>query len=164
MSYRDGARLPLIENALVWIPALMILGYIPVLIYLDLKYREVDHNYWWWMVGACSPCVALLYLSGAYPAVLLMLSLASVGIYFVAMKMGLFEGADFMFLMFISLFFVQNPLSGLILMPVSFGIFLIACTIACGLFVRFVPDRKVREMFPMMIPISAAFIITLVLA
>lgn len=160
--------MPMIDNVLVWIPALVILAYIPILIWLDLKYREVEHNYWWWMIGICSPCVFILYYFDIYPMLLLGLSLAAVGVYFVAMRLGLFEGADFMFLMFISLYFVQNPISGLVLMPVSFGIFLMAVIIGANLIMRLVPKGMIppgfTKTFPMMIPISAAFLITLVLA
>lgn len=93
-----------------------------------------------------------------------------IGIYFVAMKLHLFEGADFMFLLWISLFFVVNPLSEHVLMPLVMFEMLVACLVSFGIVTIAVKwhnfDAITGEMlrgFPMMLPISAAYIFTVVL-
>ena len=155
----------MIDNFWAFLPPMLILAYIPLVIYLDLKYREVEHYNWAVLYGIGILCTAIGYGTGYYPMILLPISFAAVTIYFILMKQGFFEGADFLFLSAISLFFVQNPFSGLVLMPVSFGIFLLAAVVSVNLILRILrTDPKFNKEFPMMIIISAAYILTLVLA
>lgn len=161
----NGEDEEMIENVFVWIPALVILAYLPLVVYLDLKYREIEHYNWAVMYTVCLPITGFLYAIGYYPTVLLPISFGAVTAYYILMRKGFFEGADFMFLAGISLFFVQNPISGLVLMPVSFGIFLMTAIILVNVITKFVlrTDKKFNQTFPMIIIISAAYVITLVL-
>lgn len=154
---------------LLWIPALLLLGYTFPACYYDLKHREMPVGFWTVMVSVGTLITAWLYLVGYYPWYLLALSLGATGIYFMLMRMNVYQGADFVYLMFISLFLVQNPVTGHILMPVSFGIFLIASVVGFGMFyqTKIVKDMVAAQKlpgFPMMLPISLALWMTVVFA
>jgi uncharacterized membrane protein YjjP (DUF1212 family) len=143
-----------------WFPVLVILSYIPFLIRMDLKDRDIPHETW---VGMLPMFIVTgyLYAIGYYPMEMMALSFIFVAIFFAAMKLGAFEGADFIFLAFISLFFVVNPLSGRILMPLVLAEFLLAVFVSINL-VAFAIKRK-YEQFPMIPVIAAAFVLSVVL-
>jgi len=143
-----------------WFPVLVILSYIPFLIRMDLKDREIPHETW---VGMLPMFIVTGYLYAIryYPLEMMALSFIFVAIFFTAMKLGAFEGADFIFLAFISLFFVVNPLSGRILMPLVLAEFLLAVFVSVNL-VAFAIKRK-YEQFPMIPVIAVAFILSVVL-
>lgn len=141
--------------------------YIPYICWLDWKYREVKHNVWIPLVIFNIPATISLYGIGALPLELFALSLVVVWAYFAGMKLNFYQGADFMFLMWISLFFVINPLSGRVLMPAVVLEFLLAIVIAMNivmLAIKRSEDYKNEPLkFPMMFIISAAFILAVVL-
>ena len=160
----------MILNELAWIPAILILLYIPAVCYLDIKDREIPHKTWLLLAMVNIPVTTIMYLSGEYPLELLWLSLAFVVLYFCGMKLRLYEGADFMFLMFISLFFVVNPISGRVLMPLAFFEFFLAVMVSLGIVLMVIRHGKRYDditgellKFPLILPISAAFLLTLVL-
>ena len=96
-------------DILLLIPLVSILLYIPILCYLDIRYREIEHWYWLPLVLVNVPVVVYLYVEGWYPWYAFVISLITCGIFLVVMKLGLLNGADFLFLLFISLFWIVNP-------------------------------------------------------
>lgn len=158
-----------LTEILIWIPTILLLGYTIPACYYDLKHREMPVGFWKWMVTIGTLITAWLYLVGYYPPYLLVLSLAANAIYFMLMRMNVYQGADFVYLMFISLFLVQNPVTGHILMPVSFGIYLIAAVVSFGILyqTKIVKDLVAAQKlpgFPMMLPISLALWLTVMFA
>lgn len=152
-------------------PVVTLLAYIPLVCWLDLKYREVEPYWWIGLVVVNVPALILLYLSGIYVWWMLVISLVAVGIYYGAMLLHYIEGADFMFIACIMLFFVYNPVSGHWLMALPFTIFFATCTGIAGIWVGiwntiqgkgFVFDFNGNV--PMMLPLSAALILTVMLA
>ena len=162
-----------IEN-LIWLPAILLLGYIYPACRNDIKHREMPVGFWTLLWIICLPVTGVLYLLKIYPIEALYISVLMVGIYFLLYTKHLYEGADFMYLAGISLFFVTNPINGHSLMAISYAIFLIVSVIGFAAFyqagVRFrIPDilnwTTSRDLpgFPMMLPISLALVLTVVL-
>jgi hypothetical protein len=149
-----------LEQLIMWFPVLVILSYLPHLIWLDLKYREIPYPEWYGLLPMFI-VTGYLYAVGFYPIECMWISFAAVGVFYAAMKLHMFEGADFMLLMFIGLFFVVNPLSGRVLMPLV----LIEMLLIAFLFVNLVAliFQKKVEQFPMIPVIAAAFVMAVVL-
>ena len=156
---------------LLWVPVITLLAYTPLVCYLDWKYREVTHDWWLGLVTSNVPVWLLLIALGAYEWWAIVISLVATAIWFILMRMHFIEGADFMYLMWISLFFIYNPVSGHWLMALSmmiffmawlgvFGLFLVMYNITHGRGISFEMEGHV----PMMLPISLALITTVVLA
>lgn len=148
-----------------------LLIYAPFVCYKDWKYREVKHEVWYPLLIVCLPILVILLIAGIYELWMLIISISAIVIYFTLMKLHFIEGADFMYLMFISLFFIYNPLSGHWFMALPFSIFLTSTIIITGFCVawwNFLSGKGLSFEFeggiPMMFPISAALIITVVLA
>jgi hypothetical protein len=155
---------------LPWIPVITLLIYVPIVCYLDWKLREVEPIYWFGLVIVNVPTMMILYVT-TYEWWMFAVSIVAVAIYYGLMLMHYIEGADFMYIMFILLFFVYNPVSGHWLMALPFSIFFAACTGIAGIWiltynlvkgngVSFDIDRHV----PMMFVVSAALILTVMLA
>lgn len=144
-----------LEQLVLWFPVLVILSYLPYLIWLDLKYREIPYSEWYGLLPMLT-VTGYLYAVGFYPIECMWMSFAAVGVFYAAMKLHMFEGADFMLLMFMGLFFVVNPLSGRVLMPLV----LIEMLLIAFLFVNLVAliFQKKIEQFPMIPVIAAAFV------
>lgn len=153
-----------IESMIAWIPIILIAAYLPLLIRLDLNYREIPHETW---IGMFPWIVAtgFLYFVGFYPIECMWIGFAFVLVYFVLMKLPerfrLIEGADFILLSFISLFVVVNPISGRVLMPIVMMEMLCIVFIAINLVV--IIFRKKIEQFPMIPAIAIAFGMTVML-
>lgn len=148
----------------IWIPVLSLLAYTVNACWYDIKYREMPEGFWIPLVIAAGVPTVLLYVSGTYPWYLLALSLGVSGIYFLLERFDKIQGADFMYLLFITLFFVQNPINGHILIPVSYGIFLIASIVGIAMVYQVLKKfGKINiKNFPMMLPISLALWMTVV--
>ena len=123
------------------------------------------------MLAANMPLLVLFCALGVYEWWMLVPSLIAIPIYFVLMKMHYIEGADFMFILWILLFFVYNPVSGHWLMALPFSIFFAACTGIAGIWIgiwNIVRGKGCVFDFegyvPMMFPISAALVLTVMLA
>lgn len=150
------------------VPVVSLLAYVPIVCYLDLKYREIDHLYWLPLVLVNIPTMALMFSLDNY--LLYVPALVAIFVWFTAMRFGYFEGADFLYLTWISLFLIYNPLSSHWLMVLPFTIFLVACLFICAVWVlmyNIFTYRKVTMKyieFPMMLPISAALVLTVLLA
>lgn len=156
---------------LSWVPVITLLAYVPLVCYLDWNYREVDPVWWTAIVAINIPCLLVFYYLGVYEWWMLVLSLVAVGIYYGAMLLHYIEGADFWYIAWIMMFFIYNPVSGHWLMALPFTIFFAACTGIAGIWVGiwntiqgkgFVFDFNGNV--PMMLPISAALILTVMLA
>jgi len=96
-------------NILLLVPLVSILLYIIPMCYLDAKYREVNHWYWLPIILVNVPVTAYLYVEGWYPWYAFVISLIICGIFLVVMRLGLLNGADFLFLAFVALFWIVNP-------------------------------------------------------
>lgn len=160
---------------LTWICPVILLGYVAPACYLDAKYREMPEGFWTlaYLIGI--PVTALLYLDGLYPFEALVVSLLAVCAWLLMLCFGVFQGADFMYLTAISMFFVTNPVSGQSLMVVPFAIFLVASVVIFAGWYQALKYFDVKPLlgwfesknlpgFPAMFPISFALILTAVLA
>lgn len=152
------------DSLVLWLPVVVFASYIPFLILMDLRTREIPHETW---IGAVPlfTTTGYLYAVGFYPLDCMWISFAAVILYFAAMKLHVFEGADFIMLSLISLFFVVNPISGRVLMPLVMMEFLVACTVVAGVILRITKPDATRTLseFPMVPVISAAFVLSVVL-
>lgn len=153
------------DSLILWFPVLVFLAYIPFVCLMDIRDREIPHETWIGTVPLFTT-TGCLYSVGYYPIECMLISFAFVALYFAAMKLHLFEGADFVMLSLISLLFVANPISGRVLMPVVMLEFLIASFVVAGIFIRVIPvnelDPEIKE-FPMIPIISVAFILSVML-
>jgi hypothetical protein len=163
--------LSLIDIALAT-PAAILLLYVPLVCYLDGKHREVRHEWWIPLVTVNAPLSAFLIIIGVYQWYMLVISAVAIVLAFAAMKREWIQGADFMFIMFIVLFLQYNPVSGHWLMALPFFIFLTAALIITAWFILL---RNILNNYhtsplhyprgiPLMLPISAALILTILLA
>lgn len=148
-----------LDTVIQWLPVVAILTYLPFLIRMDLKDREVPYITWIGMLPFLL-MTGYLYSVGYYPIECMWVSLAFVGIYWIAMKVGAFEGADFTLLMFISLIYVQNPVSRHYFTQVHVLIYLLVSWLIIS-FSVFMFNRHIRQ-FPMIPVIAAAFVLAVV--
>jgi hypothetical protein len=144
-----------LDTLILWFPVLVIVSHLPHLVWLDMKYREVGYKEWYGLLPMFA-VTGYLYAVGFYPIECMWISFAAVIIFYAAYHLHLFEGADFMLLMFMSLFYVVNPISGRVLMPLV----LLEMLLIVFVFVNVVAliFRKKFEQFPMIPVIAAAFI------
>ena len=129
-------------------------------------------KYFWyplWIV--CLPITISLYVIGYYPIILMALSIGATAIYLLvaANFTNYFNGADFWYVAAIMLFFVQNPISGNVLMPISFAIMFITAIVLCGMAMWIPPIKRAllkKDLpgFPFMVTITLALILTVVTA
>jgi len=158
----------------------LFLLYIPFLCYLDLRYREIPYGVWFAMALVGVPLTAWMYITEQYPIISLLVSIVAVATFYFMMFHDLLQGADFMFLFFISMFWVINPYPvphGL--MQITFYIYLLVVMLLTAPVLLLYNYRKghrwgglngVVDMMsvypgglPFIIPISIAFILSLVM-
>jgi Flp pilus assembly protein protease CpaA len=96
-------------RGLLEIIVLVFLCYIPVLCYLDIRYRQIDHKIWILLFLIGTPITAYLYTSQMYPVISLIISLIMAAIFYFAYLHNYLQGADFMYLFWITMFWVVNP-------------------------------------------------------
>jgi Flp pilus assembly protein protease CpaA len=159
-------------NILLLIPLVSILLYCIPVCYLDVRYREVNNWYWLPLVLVNLPGTAYLYVEGWYPWYCLIISLITVGIFAAMVQIDLLNGADFIFLSFIALFWIINPHPFPHGIQVQFYVYLLVSMIltsGCILLLNYVRgERKgwVAMMqdyprgVPYMLTISLAFILS----
>ena len=167
-----------LTDALLFIPAVTLLLYTPLVCYLDWAERKVDHEWWIPLVVINAPLFMLLLLLGIYQWWMPVISLVAIVLAFAAMKLHYIEGADFLFIMFIVLFLQYNPVSGRLLMALSFFTFLVATLIINSVVkiqynwiygkplfegVTFAAKTE-KEHSALLLPISAALWLTILLA
>lgn len=160
--------IPEVDQTLLWTPVAVFLIYTPLVIYLDIKYREIEHHIWTPLILLNLPTIIISVISGNWipyiPGIVVSV------VWYEAMRFHFFEGADFLYLVWISVFFVYNPVSGHWLMVLPFTIFLAACLVSSTFFVilyNLITGKGITskyDKFPMMIPISAALVLTVALA
>jgi hypothetical protein len=156
---------------LSWVPVITLLIYVPIVCYLDWKYREVEPIYWLGLVVVNIPVMIFFIILGIYVWWMLVVSLIAITIYYVLSQMHYIEGADFVYISWILLFFIYNPVSGHWLMALPFSIFFAACTGIAGMWILTHNLVKHQEIsfdvprhVPMMFVVSAALILTVMLA
>lgn len=161
----------LLSELLQWIMMVSLLVYIPIVCYLDLKHREVQHNVWNPLAFISIICMGDLIVMGIYEWWMFVIPAVAIIMLFVSMKLHYIEGADFIYLSFISLCFMFNPISGHWFMTLSFFIMFAAMCIVTGGYImwwNFLKGEgltfKFENGIPMMLPISIALIFTVVLA
>jgi len=177
---------------LLWIPAIVLLAYAPILCWLDIRYRDIfSHLIWVPAIVINGIFTVAFFLSGIYQWWTLALSLVGVIFWFVVMRIGIINGADFVYLALINLFVVFNPINGH-LMYLAFMICLAIWTgismwwiftqnlkkevfsnraqncrtpqeLHMSLIRTFQKGFYVENGFPMMVPISLAFITTVII-
>jgi hypothetical protein len=158
----------LLNELLLWVPVVTLLACVPFVCYKDYKYREVKHNFWLPIIFANATVWLYFVMYGIYEGWMLGVSAVAICVYFAMMKTHLIEGADFVFMSLIALFLVISPITGVPGLAAMFTIFLIACTVSSAMIVKTLNAASGKiairsEMFPMMFPISAALIFTVVL-
>lgn len=168
MAFLSGVQLVTLSDIMLWVPVVTLLLCVPYVCYMDWKYREVPHKFWIFLLAFNIPVYCAMILNGVYEGWMLGVSAFAVIIYFVMMKQGLIEGADFVFMMWIAVFLVISPMTGVGGLAGSFSIMLIACTVASTFItktINLVSKTRAMDtcMFPMMFPISAALILTVIL-
>ena len=152
---------------LLWIPMLSLLAYCPILCYFDIRYREIANWVWVPLLVVNVPITIYLYAIQVYPWYALVVSAILCAFWYAIMRLRVIEGADFLFLSFISLFFIENMIPydhGIMAFP--FMIFLI-CTLSItaiwlatyNIFKRNELCVKCDGGLPMMLPICAAVVL-----
>lgn len=162
----------------LFIPAITLLLYIPLVCYLDWTERKVDHEWWIPLVCINAPLFVLLLMLGVYQWWMPVISLVAIVLAFIASKLEWIQGADFTFIMFIVLFLQYNPVTGHWLMALSFFTFLVATLIINSVVkiqynwiygkplfegVTFAAKTE-KEHSALLLPISAALWLTILLA
>lgn len=143
-----------------WFPVLVIASHFPAAIRMDLKDREVPHKTWRWMLPM-GVATGYLYITGYYPLEMLALSFGFTLLYFAAMKAHIIEGADFMLLMFISLLYIANPISGHYFTQVHVLVWLLALWVIVN-FMCYMLHAEIKQ-FPMIPVIAGAFFMAVIL-
>ena len=92
-----------LEEVLLRVPVVVLLVYVPFLCYADLKWREIPPEWWAPAFLINIPIVAWFNYTGYFPPVVLVLSLVMCGIFWVLHMLDRFQGADFVFLVAISM-------------------------------------------------------------
>jgi hypothetical protein len=147
---------------LPWISIASLFCYVPVLCYLDWKYRDIGtHKLWLPLLAINIPVIAAGYLTGYYPPILLILTTVLSFAWFLLFHT---KGADCVWLICITMFAVVHPVSGIAFIY-PFLMYLVVFTAASIWWV--VLDNRIRKGawkfeiangVPYLIPISLAFI------
>ena len=147
---------------LPWISIASLLCYVPVLCYLDIKYRNiVTHKIWLPLLAVNIPVLAAGYSTGTYPLVMLPLTLMMSFAWFLLLH---HRGADCIWLICITTFAVIYPRTGTNFIQV-FVMFLMIFTAASFWYVwldnrlrRKVSGFSMENGIPFLVPISCAFV------
>jgi len=155
---------------LVWITTLSFMIYTPILCYLDWKYRDIkSHKIWIPLAAINLPIWYYGFMFGAYPEILLWISIISIVVWGALMSKGIIPGGDAWFLFWISLFMVLNPISGQPFM-ITFLFYLVGFTAASyfyvfldNLLIKREASFNMERGLPFLIPISCALITAVVM-
>ena len=174
-SEEDEETTVIEQYGLYW-PIATILCAIPVFCYHDLKFRQVPILNQIILAAVNLPLFVYFYLTGMYTWEAAAVSVLPCIIYYILMRFGYIQGDDMLFLWIISVFCVQNPFhpdqGG---MAVTVMLYLIGVMI-WALLVNFIRNIYVGRRdsilkmagyvdrgFPLILPISAAFILAVIL-
>lgn len=154
-------------DMLPWFSILSLLAYIPLVCYLDWKYRDIGtHKIWLPLIAWNIPVVAAGYLTGYYPQeIFLATVLMSVGWFAILRN----KGADCVWLILITMFAVVNPVSGVaIIYPFVMYLFIFTLAVIFGVYLdnRLQKGKWVFETergIPYLIVISLAFVMAVVM-
>jgi hypothetical protein len=161
----------------ILIPVISILAAIPFVCYSDIKAREVNDIFWLLLIGTNVPGMGYLYFEGYYQLFTLVTSIVMIGIFYLITKKGLIQQADGIFLSIISLFYIINPwplphgsvqlafMVNLVTMMICTAVIVLGVNIWRGN--RFDMVKMLSyypEGIPFMLPISLAFILTVITA
>ena len=176
----------------ILVPVISILAVIPALCYFDVMARQVNDLFWLVIASVNLPGAVFLYTTGAYPSWVLFGSGLMAGVFIMVHRAGFIEAADTIFLCLISAFFVINPwplphgtvqimfICVLISMMVLTSVIVLVYNALKGNRFGFIGDIRTSqpsEMLehlvkmmstypggvPFMLPISAAFILTVMI-
>jgi hypothetical protein len=159
---------------LLLVPVLSILAYLPYLIACDIATREVPYNAWLPLIAVnVLPLVYFLIIPDGYPWYSLVISAVMIAVFYVVMLRGLLQGADFIFLAVISLFWVVNPFPwphGLMQIIFYIDLFIVMILTAFCILVYNIAAgnrwgiidmmSKYPRGIPFIIPIAAAFVMS----
>ena len=165
-----------IEEIMLRIPVVTLLLYVPFICYADLKWREIPFKWWLPLLAVDLPILIYFNYTGYFPPQVAILSLIMVGMFWVMHRLDFIQGSDFIFLAAISLFFVVAPFP----VPhwgaqILFYLYLIAAMIFTAPVLFYLNYRRgfrgsFRAMvsewpggIPLILPISAALLMTVVL-
>ena len=168
-------------NFLTFIVTCTLLAYIPVAVYLDLRYRRFPVDFWKPLYFIGAPITFYLYITKAYDPIAIPFSLIFIGIYFTLWVYDVYQGADFMYLAAIALFLVQTP-KGDPIASIAYSLYLIASVVMVAVFLvgskivikkldmpkevkpKWVNDLEHLQSIPFMVQISMALVFTVVFA
>ena len=144
-----------------------LLIYVPILCYLDYKHRNIGtHKLWLPLLAVNIPVLAAGYLTGLYPPIMLLLTVAFSLIWFF---MFYRRGADCVWLICITMFAVINPKTGMNFIQ-GFLMYLIIFTAATfwgiwldNRFQKHINSFSMENGIPFLIPISAAFVAAVII-
>lgn len=166
-----------------WFPVATLLVLLPVMCYQDWKHRSVSTSLFVWYAVFNLPVIAWQYYTGIYGWEEAIITGFSCVIYYAIMRVtgDFFHGDDMLVLWCVSIFCIVNPLkpdSGslgittlIYLIPVMFTAFCIAMIptmverMKAGTQKSSIVDDVLRcgGKFPLVIPISVAFVLAVVL-
>ena len=98
-------------DTVLWINLIMFLAYVPLVCYFDIRYREFNPMLWAPLVGwGCITSYVMYFTAdGWYPKETIIASLLLIFIFWVMLRFKVIEGADYLYLCIIALFWVVNP-------------------------------------------------------
>ena len=161
----------------ITIPIVTILSVIPSVCYSDIRNREVSDFFWTLLLLLNAPGAIYLYAAEYYPPFTLLTSAAMSLLFYLTVKKGLLQQADGIFLTIISIFYIINPwpvphgsvqlafLVNLITMMFMTAIIVVGYNVLKGN--RYDLVKMASEYpggVPFMLPISAAFVLTVMTA
>jgi hypothetical protein len=172
----ENEEVTVIEQYALYWPIATILCAIPVFCYHDLKSRQVPILNQIVLAAVNLPLFIYFYLTGIYTWEAAAVSVLPCIIYYILMRFGYIQGDDMLFLWIVSIFCVQNPIhpdqGG---MAVTVMLYLIGVMV-WALLANFIRNvyvgrkdsiikmfRYVDRGFPLILPISAAFILAVIL-
>ena len=167
----------ILADIAILIPIISILAVIPFVCYSDIKNREVSDTFWVSLLVVNAPGAIYLYAFDYYPPFTLLTSAAMSALFYLTVRKGLLQQADGIFLTIISIFYIINPwpvphgsvqlafLVNLITMMFMTAIIVYGYNVLKGN--RYDLVKMASEYpggVPFMLPISAAFLLTVMTA
>ena len=158
----------MLESNLSIISTVVVLAYMFPACYYDIRDREMPVGFWTLLFMIDIPITAFLYFTGYYPLEMLGIGIVFAMVYAVLLVGSIYQGADCVYLMAISLFLVQHPITGNYLMPIAYFIWLVAAWVITGILYQEAKALNLKcvenmQTFPAMVTISLALILTMVM-